>query len=91
MADNISVKATKLYIAFTVHKRNMVDVLLLKKGLKIWINAKRGELDDPMDLFRDVANTGHWGNGDYEIQIDDEKHIEYIVDLVKQVYEKNKV
>lgn len=31
------------------------------------------------------------GNGDYEIQIDDEKHIEYIVDLVKQVYEKNKV
>lgn len=25
-----------------------------------------------MDLFRDVANTGHWGNGDYEIQIDDE-------------------
>lgn len=91
VGDNISVKATKLYIAFTVHKRNMVDVLLLKKGLKIWINAKRGELDDPMDLFRDVANTGHWGNGDYEIQIDDEKHIEYIVDLVKQVYEKNKV
>lgn len=32
VGDNISVKATKLYIAFTVHKRNMVDVLLLKRA-----------------------------------------------------------
>ncbi|QHZ48344.1 DUF5655 domain-containing protein [Bacillus sp. NSP9.1] len=91
VGDNISVKATKLYIAFTVNKRNMVDVLLLKRGLKIWINTKKGELDDPAGLMRDVSETGHWGNGDYEVQISDEEHVEYIIGLIKQVYEKNKV
>lgn len=89
LGDNLSIRATKLYIAFTINKRNMVDVRLLKKGLKIWINAKRGELDDPAGLMRDVAGKGHWGNGDYEVQINDEEHIEYIIHLIKQVYEKN--
>ncbi|WFA05994.1 DUF5655 domain-containing protein [Bacillus sp. HSf4] len=91
VGDNISVKATKLYIAFTVNKRNMVEVLLLKRCLKIWINTKKGELDDPAGLMRDVSETGHWGNGDYEVQISDEEHVEYIIGLIKQVYEKNKV
>lgn len=33
---------------------------------------------------------GHWGNGDYEIFIKDDEHIEYIMGLIKQSYEKNK-
>jgi predicted transport protein len=37
-----------------------------------------------------VENIGHWGNGDYEIQITEEENIEYIMTLVKQSYEKNK-
>ncbi|MCY8315219.1 DUF5655 domain-containing protein [Bacillus vallismortis] len=90
MDDHISIKPTKLYIAFTSNKRNFTDILLLKSGLKLWVNMKKGELDDPEDRMRDVSETGHWGNGDYEIFIKDDEHIEYIMGLIKQSYEKNK-
>jgi len=35
-------------------------------------------------LARDVSEIGHWGNADYEIPIEDNKNIEYIMTLVKQ-------
>lgn len=63
---NVEVKATKLYVAFTVNGSNFVDVAIQKKALKLWINLFRGELEDPYNLARDVANIGHHGNGDYE-------------------------
>ena len=76
------------YIAF-LSKTNFVDMHIQKKSLKIWLNLKRGELDDPKNLARDVGNIGHWGNGDYELQVSDDKDIDYIVSLSKQSYRKN--
>lgn len=57
--------------------------------MKLWINLFQGELDDPKGLSRNVANIGHWGNGDYEIQIQDDENIDYIMSLIKQAYKKN--
>ena len=42
---NLQIKATKKYIAF-VSSRNVVDVRIQKKAIKLWINLKIGELDD---------------------------------------------
>ena len=56
----------------------------------MWINMSHGELDDPKELARNVASIGHWGNGDYELQIRDDENIEYIMSLIKQSYKKNK-
>ncbi len=39
----------------------------------MWINLSKGELDDPKGITRDVSETGHWGNGDYEIQISNDE------------------
>jgi predicted transport protein len=50
----------------------------------MWINLKKGSLDDPKEIARDVSNVGHWGNGDYQIQVSDTKNLEYIMSLVKQ-------
>ncbi len=33
-----------------------------------------------------MSKTGHWGNGDYEIQVFDDGELEYIFSLIKQVY-----
>lgn len=88
IGDNISIKPTKWYIGFVV-KRNIADIHIQKKSLKLWINFRMGELDDPKKMARDVSNIGHWGNGDYEIQINDDENIEYIVSLIKQSYKKN--
>ncbi len=84
----IEIKPKELYIAFTSGS-NIVDVRIQKNSLKLWINLKRGELDDPKRIMRDVSGIGHWGNGDYEIQIDDEENIDYILSLVKQSYRLN--
>ncbi len=87
--DNIEVKPKKLYIAFVAGK-NIVDILPQKKALKLWINMNKGELDDPKGIAKDVSTTGHWGNGDYEIKIQNDDDLEYILSLIKQSLKKNK-
>ena len=87
--DNIEVKPKKYYIAF-VSGSNIVDIHIQKKALKMWINMQEGELDDSKNITRDVSSTGHWGNGDYELQISSDDEIEYILSLVKQSLKKNK-
>ena len=84
LADGIEVMPQKLYIAFKKDK-NIIDIQIQKKKLKLFINAKFGALDDAKKLARDVSNVGHWGNGDYQIQVDNDKDLEYIMSLVKQV------
>ncbi len=87
--DNIEIKPKKKYIAF-ISGRNVVDIHPQRKALKFWINMSKGELDDPKNITRDVSSTGHWGNGDYEIQINTDEDLEYILSLVKQSIKKNK-
>lgn len=87
--DNIEVKPKKKYIAF-VSGRNVIDIHPQRKALKMWLNMNIGELDDPKNLMRDVSTTGHWGNGDYELQINSDDDLEYILSLVKQSIKKNK-
>lgn len=86
---DIEVKPKKKYIAF-VSGRNIIDIHPQKNALKIWINLNIGELDDPKNLTRDVSRIGHWGNGDYELQINSDEDIEYILSLIKQSFRKNK-
>jgi predicted transport protein len=87
--DNIEVKPKKKYIAF-VSGKNIVDIHPQKKALKLWINLPKGELNDSKNITRDVSSTGHWGNGDYELQIDSDEDLEYILSLIKQSILKNK-
>ena len=58
--------------------------MLLKKGIKIFINLKKGQLDDPKGIMKDVSETGHWGNGDYELVVNSTTNLEYIMSLIKQ-------
>lgn len=85
---NVEIKATKLYVAFTVNGSNFTDIALQKKGLKLWLNVSRGELEDPYKLARDVAEIGHHGNGDYQISIADAEKLDYILSLIKQAYNR---
>jgi predicted transport protein len=87
--DNFEVKPKKVYIAF-VSGKNVVDILPQRKALKIWLNMNKGELDDPKGIAKDVSTTGHWGNGDYEIKIQNDDDLEYILSLIKQSLKKNK-
>lgn len=83
LADDIEVVPKKDYIAFKKNS-NIADISIQRKGLKLWINLKKGQLDDSKDLMRDVSNIGHWGNGDYELVITNTDNLEYIMSLIKQ-------
>ncbi len=83
--DDIEIKPKKMEIGFRKDSKVFADVCILKNSLKIWINVKKGKLDDPKKLAEDVSDKGHWGNGDYQIHIVDDKDLEYIMSLVKQV------
>ena len=84
LTDGIEILPQKYYIAFKKGS-NISDIEIQKKSLKIFINAKIGTLDDPKGLVKDVSNIGHRGNGDYQIQIENDKDLEYIMSLIKQV------
>lgn len=84
---DLKVKAKKLYVSFEA-ATNVVDVEIQKRSLKMHINLRKGELDDTKGLTRDVSEIGHYGNGDYEVQVSDDTHLEYILSLIKQVYLK---
>lgn len=83
LADNIEVVPRKQQIGFRLNGV-VCDIHIQKKGLKLWINMKKGTLDDPKKITRDVSTTGHWGNGDYELMITNTNNLEYIMSLVKQ-------
>jgi predicted transport protein len=83
LADGIEIVPQKFYIAFKKGS-NISDIEIQKKALKIFINAKLGSLDDPKGLAKDVSNIGHRGNGDFQIQIETDKDLEYIMSLIKQ-------
>lgn len=83
LSDDIEIQPKLDYIAFKKNS-NIADICIQRKGLKIWINLKKGQLEDPKNIMRDVSEMGHWGNGDYEIVVTDTENIEYIMSLVKQ-------
>lgn len=84
LTDGIEILPQKYYIAFKKGS-NISDIEIQKKSLKLFINAKIGSLDDPKGLVKDVSNIGHRGNGDYQIQIENDNDLEYIMSLIKQV------
>ena len=87
--DSIEITPKKKYVAFKA-ERNFIDVLPQKNKIKFWLNLTKGELDDPNNIARDVSEIGHWGNGDYEIQLSTSNELPYLLTLIKQSYEKNK-
>ena len=85
LADGISIRPLKYWINFDKGNLTLASLEILKRKLNITINKKVGLLDDPKLLARDVSKIGHYGKGDYHIQVEDDLNIEYIMSLVKQV------
>jgi predicted transport protein len=84
LSDGIQVVPLKQYIAFK-KDGNLVCMDIQKKQIRMWIGAKWGKLDDSKCLATDVSNTGHWGTGDYEVNVTSDKDLEYIMSLIKQL------
>lgn len=87
--DDIDIDVKKLYVAFK-GRRNIVDVEFTQNKLRLSLNMKKGTLNDPMNLTIDISKIGHWGNGDYRIELYNEEEIDNIMPLIRQSLNENK-
>ncbi|MBJ9956625.1 DUF5655 domain-containing protein [Acinetobacter courvalinii] len=86
LAPDLEVNATKLYISIKRHKKTFVCIEIYKKLLRLTLNEKIGKLDDSKKLFRDMSDIGHWGLGDYQVDVSDTRNLEYILSVIKQLF-----
>jgi len=88
ISPEIQIKSKKLYIAF-VHNTNFSDFVIRKERLDVFINLKKGTLNDPKKMAIDVSESGHWGNGDYLLKISDVSDVGYVLTLIRQSFDAN--
>ena len=88
--DTVTLQPKKITIGFKVADTVFCDVVIQGKNLKIFLNMKVGELQDPQNLARDVSNVGHWGTGSYELKVSDLESMENVIPLVRQSLRRNK-
>lgn len=86
---DIDIDVKKVYIAFK-GRRNIVDIEFFKRNLVLYINMKKGSLSDPSAITSDISTSGHHGNGDYKVEIDNINDIDNVIPLIKQSLEINK-
>lgn len=87
--DDIDLDVKKLYIAFK-GKTNICDVEIFKNKMKVMLNVKMGNLYDPLEITEDVTEKGHWGNGDYRVEMYTDEDIDNVLPLIKQSLKINK-
>ena len=75
----------KHYVAYKT-QTNFVDVVPQKRRLRLTLNMRFDELSDPRGLAADITNLGLWGNGDVQVELDNERQIPYAMDLVRQAF-----
>jgi predicted transport protein len=77
----------KLYVAYKA-ETNFVDAVPLVRGLRLTLNLRFHEIEDPRAVCRDVSGLGRWGNGDVEVMLTSTEDLPYVVGLVRQSLEK---
>ena len=85
--SEITEEFLKLYVAYKL-ETNIVCIIPQKDKLKLYLNIRFNELDDPKKKCRDVSQTGHWATGDVELLLSSEEEIAYVISLVQQTIEK---
>jgi uncharacterized protein with ParB-like and HNH nuclease domain/predicted transport protein len=76
----------KLYVAYKA-ETNFVDVVPQAKRLRLALNLRFAEINDPKGLCKDVTGIGRWGNGDVEIGLSNLEDLPYVLGLVRQSLE----
>ena len=86
---DVDIDVKKVYIAFKGRK-NIVDIEVMQRKLIVFINMKKGTLEDPLKITNDISDLGHHGNGDYCVDVFKINDIDSLLPLIKKSYEINK-
>lgn len=83
----ISEEFMKQYVAYKA-ETNFVDVVPQAKRLRLSLNMRFIDIDDPKRMCKDVSGLGQWGNGDVQVSLKSVEELPYIIGLVRQSYER---
>lgn len=76
----------KLYVAYKA-ETNFVDVVPQAKRLRLSLNMRFDEIDDPKGICLDVTELGRWGNGDVEVGLSSIDELPYVMGLIRQSFD----
>jgi predicted transport protein len=86
LGDDVQRKELKLYAAFK-RLKNFATVVLQKNRIVLYLHLNP-ELINPLPInARNVRNSGHWGTGDLELSIAEDKDLDAAKTLIQQAYE----
>lgn len=82
----VSEEFLKLYVAYKA-ETNFVDIVPQAKRLRLSLNMRFADVNDPKNLCKDVAGVGRWGNCDVEIGLSTVEELPYVIGLIRQSLE----
>jgi len=91
LGDEVQRKDLKLYTAFKRIK-NFVSIVIMigKKDPKLQVYLKlQGSMAEGNEFSRDVSDIGHWGTGDFEVNVRSIADLEKTKELIVQSYERS--
>ena len=82
----VSEEFLKWYVAYKA-ETNFVDMVAQAKRLKLTLNMRFADVNDPKGLCKDVSSVGHYGNGDVEVIVSTLEELPYVIGLARQSLE----
>ena len=76
----------KLYVAYKA-ETNFVDIVPQAKRLRLSLNMRFDEIDDPKGMCVDVTELGKWGNGDVMVSLSSFEELPYVMGLIRQSFD----
>jgi uncharacterized protein with ParB-like and HNH nuclease domain/predicted transport protein len=76
----------KVYVAYKA-ETNFVDVVPQASRLRLALNMRFPDINDPRGLCRDVTGMGKWGNGDVQFGLSRIEDVPYAIGLARQALE----
>lgn len=86
LSEEVEEAPKKLYIAYKIAK-NFMCVECQKKRIRLYLKLTSSDLEKWKDIGRDVTNIGHFGTGNFEFDIIEEKDLEVAKELIKISFE----
>lgn len=82
----VSEEFLKLYVAYKA-ETNFVDIVPQASRLRLSLNMRFHEIDDPHGLCDDVTGLGRWGNGDIQVSLSELDQLPAVMGLIRQSLE----
>lgn len=77
----------KYWIAYKVDT-NFVDIVPKARGLRLSINMRYPDIDDPKGMTEDISGKGRWGNGDVSVHYRKLEDLPYVMGLIRQSFDR---